>query len=138
MMKSRVLLICIAVAFGLLAIAESKSDEQGKDGTPSMPDASDKFIGKDAGQVRDDNDLKMKLVWCPPGKFTMGSPKTELGFNNKRYDNEDQVSVTLTKGFWLAETELTQGQWQKLMGTNPWSGKVKVKDSAYSFKEGAD
>jgi len=61
--------------------------------------------------------------WCPAGSFTMGSPKTEQA----RSDDEDQVSVILTKGFWLGETELTQGQWQKLMGT-PWKGEVNVRE----------
>src|SRR5580765_430624 len=116
MMKSTVLLICFAAAFGLLATAESKSDEQGKDATPSKLDASDKFIGREAGQVRDDNGLKMKLVWCPPGKFTMGSPKSE----RDRKPREDEAVVTLTTGFWLGQFEVTQGQWQRLMGTTRW------------------
>ena len=58
----------------------------------------------------------------------MGSPKTELGYGSKRYDDEDEVSVTLTSGFWLGETELTQGQWQKLMGTTPWKEQTYVKE----------
>ncbi len=70
-MKSTVLLICLAAAVGLLATAESKSDEQSKDATPSKAESSDKFIGKKWGEVRIDNGLKMKLVWCPPGIFRM-------------------------------------------------------------------
>jgi hypothetical protein len=72
-MKSTALLICLAVGLVCLPLACSKSDEQGKDTTQAEPDASDKFIGKEAGQVRDDNGLKMKLVWCPPGKRTSPS-----------------------------------------------------------------
>ena len=53
----------------------------------------------------------MTMKWCPAGTFTMGSPTTEEG----RYDDERQHQVTLTKGFWLGETEVTQGQWKKLM-----------------------
>ncbi len=63
--------------------------------------------------------MKMKFVWCPPGKFTMGSPESELG----RGSDEDQVNVTLSKGFWIGKTEVTQSQWQELMGTSPWEGK---------------
>ena len=42
------------------------------------------FAGTKAGQIREDNGLKMKLVWCPPGEFTMGSPQTEKGRPNQR------------------------------------------------------
>ena len=44
------------------------------------------------------------------------------------FDNESPVEVTLSSGFWLGETELTQGQWQKLMGTIPWQGQNSVKE----------
>ncbi|MBI5544626.1 MAG: choice-of-anchor D domain-containing protein, partial [Deltaproteobacteria bacterium] len=50
-----------------------------------------------------------------PGTFTMGSPSGELG----RYSDETQHQVTLTRGFYLQEKEVTQGQWQALMGNNP-------------------
>jgi formylglycine-generating enzyme required for sulfatase activity len=53
--------------------------------------------------------------WIPPGSFMMGSPDTELG----RWDGEDWHSVTLSQGFWLAETAVTQALWQAVMGDNP-------------------
>jgi formylglycine-generating enzyme len=84
------------------------------------------FVGTKAGQVRDDNGLKMKLVWCPPGKFTMGgspNPKKE-----KHPLDETQVRVTLTKGFWLGQHELTQAEWLRMMHTAPWSGQDYVKE----------
>lgn len=55
------------------------------------------------------------LCWCPPGTFTMGSPVTEA---DHRAD-EAQVEVTLTKGFWTAKYETTQGQWKRVMGKLP-------------------
>ncbi|MFO1004653.1 MAG: SUMF1/EgtB/PvdO family nonheme iron enzyme [Planctomycetaceae bacterium] len=73
------------------------------------------IIGQRAGEVREFTDLKMKFCWCPPGTFTMGSPASE----EDRGDNEDQVDVTLTKGFWLGQTEVTQEQWESVMGSNP-------------------
>jgi formylglycine-generating enzyme required for sulfatase activity len=57
----------------------------------------------------------VKLCWCPPGKFTMGSPRTEP----ERRPGEDQVEVTLTRGFWMAKYETTQGQWKQVMGKLP-------------------
>jgi sulfatase modifying factor 1 len=80
--------------------------------------------GTRAGQTRDDNGLKTKLVWIPPGDFTMGSPKDEKGRN----DDENQVQVTLSKGFWLGQYEVTQSEWQRVMQTTPWSEKDNVKE----------
>jgi formylglycine-generating enzyme required for sulfatase activity len=57
------------------------------------------------------NALGMKFRWCPAGSFRMGSPKEEAD----RKQDEEQVEVTLTHGFWLGECELTRGQWQQVM-----------------------
>lgn len=50
-----------------------------------------------------------------PGTFMMGSPDTEPN----RKDNEDLHEVALTKGFYLMTTEVTQKQWQDVLGENP-------------------
>ena len=59
--------------------------------------------------------MQMAFRWCPPGTFTMGSPESEKARDN----DETQHQVTLSKGFWLAETEVTQGQWKTIMKSNP-------------------
>ena len=64
------------------------------------------------------NLIGMKLIEIPAGTFTMGSPETE----KDRADNEEQVDVTLTKPFGLGKTQVTQGQWKSVMGTEPWKG----------------
>ena len=51
------------------------------------------------------------MKWCPAGTFLMGSPLSEEG----RYGAEEQHSVTITNGFWMAETEVTQAQWKRVM-----------------------
>ena len=53
--------------------------------------------------------------WCPAGTFTMGSPEDE----EKRYYNETRHKVTLTKGFWMLETSVTQGMYRAITGSNP-------------------
>lgn len=58
-------------------------------------------------------DLALELVPIPAGKFTMGSPDSEAG---RKFDEGPQTEVTFSKGFWLGKTEVTQGQWQALMG----------------------
>lgn len=57
---------------------------------------------------------KMEMIWCAPGSFLMGSPKTEDG----RFEDELQHPVKLTKGFWLGKYEVTQEQWTSVMGSN--------------------
>ena len=66
--------------------------------------------------------VKHKLIWCPPGTFTMGTPGAT--------DDERPVQVTLTNGFRLGETVITQAMWTAVMGTasKPWSGKEYVKE----------
>jgi formylglycine-generating enzyme required for sulfatase activity len=55
------------------------------------------------------------MKWIPAGTFSMGSPSTEVG----RGDDETQHKVTISKGFWLMEHEVTQEEWQGVMGSNP-------------------
>ena len=69
------------------------------------------------------NSIGMVLIEIPAGKFTMGSPEDE----KDRKGDEVQVRVTLTKPFGLGKTEVTQGQWKRLMGTEPWDGQKYVK-----------
>ena len=57
----------------------------------------------------------VSLCWCPSGRFVMGSPQDEP----ERRPGEDQVEVTLTRGFWMAKYEATQGQWHRVIGKLP-------------------
>jgi formylglycine-generating enzyme required for sulfatase activity len=61
--------------------------------------------------------VKMEFAWIPAGVFMMGSPATELD----RQDNETQHKVTISKGFWMGKYEVTQEQWENVMGKNPGS-----------------
>ena len=60
-------------------------------------------------------DVNLDMIWIEPGTFMMGSPEDELG----RRDDEVQHQVTLTKGYWLGKYEVTQAQYEAVMGTNP-------------------
>ena len=61
------------------------------------------------------NSIGMKLVLIPKGTFTMGSPIEEEGADN----DEQQHQVTISKDYYLGVTEVTQGQYEKVMGVNP-------------------
>ena len=62
------------------------------------------------------NDLGMEFVYIAPGKFWMGSPPDE-----PKRDDDDEIrhEVELTKGYYIQTTEVTQGQWKAIMGSNP-------------------
>ncbi len=92
-MKSTALLCCLVASVGIISIAESKSDELGKGTAAPKADASDNFIRKEAGQVRDDNGLKMKFVWCPPGVVTMENAEdiTAPAAKKEKPPNDDEV-----------------------------------------------
>jgi formylglycine-generating enzyme required for sulfatase activity len=97
-----------------------------------LSDTDPAFIGKRAGEERDWKiapGVKMTFCWCPPGNFLMGSPTRKWysfllpqscsKIEENRCYNENQVSVTLSTGFWIAKTQVTQSQWQSVMGKNP-------------------
>src|SRR5207248_6487356 len=73
----------------------------------------DSFAGSRAGDQREVAGIR--LCWCPPGRFIMGSPQDEP----ERRPDEDQVEVTLTQGFWIGKYEVTQGQWKRVVGEFP-------------------
>ena len=66
-----------------------------------------------SGKARPRDEVEM--VEIKPGKFLMGSPLSE----NDRGDDETQHEVTLTKPFRLGKYEVTQGQYEAVMGENP-------------------
>ena len=51
-------------------------------------------------------DVKLEMILIPAGKFKMGDPR-------KNYE------VTLTKLFYIGTYEVTQDQWEEVMGKNP-------------------
>jgi len=69
----------------------------------------------------------MEFAFIPKGTFRMGSPGDEEG----RYENERQYWVKLTEDYWMQTTEVTRGQWYKVMFSSPdcwWSMKVIESD----------
>jgi len=62
------------------------------------------------------NSIGMKLVFVAPGVFLMGSPENEAKRNK---DNEDQHKVEITRPFYVGVYEVTQEQYERVMGLNP-------------------
>jgi formylglycine-generating enzyme required for sulfatase activity len=61
------------------------------------------------------NSIGMRFVPIPAGSFMMGSPIEETG----RYNDETLHKATITKPFYMQTTQVTQTQWQAIMGHNP-------------------
>ena len=58
----------------------------------------------------------LRYLWIPPGKFIMGCSDGDAECYG---DEKPALRVTLTKGFWLGETEVTQAAYQRVTGKNP-------------------
>ena len=56
------------------------------------------------------------MVFIPPNTFRMGSPTNEF---NRTADESPQTTVILTRGFWIAKYEVTEGEYLSLIGINP-------------------
>jgi formylglycine-generating enzyme required for sulfatase activity len=75
-----------------------------------------------------DDQVSLDFAWVPPGVFLMGSPEDEEGRVLSDEEDRDpdckpgegpQHEVTLTRGFWMGTTPVTQLQFARVMGRNP-------------------
>jgi formylglycine-generating enzyme required for sulfatase activity/tetratricopeptide (TPR) repeat protein/TolB-like protein len=116
--------LLLVLSVGFQAVGDDKPFAKSNDSSITTPAAiTPPVIGSETGQSWTGNRLAMELLWCEPGRFMMGSPTDEPG----RKDDEDQVQVTLTKGFWLGKFEVTQEQWHSVMNTEPWLDHRRVR-----------
>jgi formylglycine-generating enzyme required for sulfatase activity len=92
------LVIAAAIPSGVLAFQHGNSP---------APKAGDAKVNPNDG---------LRYVWIPPGSFTEGcSPGDKSCYE----DEFPTHKITLTRGFWLSQTEVTQAAFQKLMEYNP-------------------
>ncbi len=63
-----------------------------------------------------ENSVGMKLVLIPPGEFMMGSPESEEDRNS---DEGPQHRVRITRPFYFGTYQVTQEEYERVMGTNP-------------------
>ena len=60
------------------------------------------------------NSIGMEFEWVPAGEFDMGSTSDEADS-----DEQPVTRVRISTGFYMGKHEVTQGQWEAVMGTNP-------------------
>ena len=104
-----------AVSLADPASAEEPAPSAQKESAPAAPPLN-RTIEK----------LGLELVWIKPGTFVMGSPANEA---DRHKAEGPQKEVTLTQGFWLGQTPVTQGQYEAVTGSNPSHFKAVGKDA---------
>ena len=82
-----------------------------------LPVADSLREGKSAGEGFV-NSVGMSFRWCPPGSFTMGTERANTAATRDRAP----VKVTLSKGFWMGEHEVTQREYYAVARRNPPAG----------------
>ena len=105
--------VLAALVLSLTLISSQAQRIKGTSSPPPGPHKAGDVWVADLGGL-----ASMEMVWCPPGKFLMGSPASEP--DRQPFEpNETQHEVTLTRGFWIGKYEVTQAQWSAVMGTQP-------------------
>jgi formylglycine-generating enzyme required for sulfatase activity len=102
--------LCLSLAVDESVLVRSEHSRPSAAGQQS---SSPSFLDAKVGDEREV--VGVKLRWCPPGRFLMGSPPDEP----EHRPDETQVEVRLTKGFWMGKYEVTQGQWKQVVGEFP-------------------
>lgn len=110
-----VVLLKVSLLIGLVLAAGVPSTAEEKKAPP-------KRVSVDLG-----GGVAMKLVWIPPGKFTMGTTKDEQDYIRKLHGNEAAEraaaeklhEVEITRPFYMGVYEVTQAEYEKVMGKNP-------------------
>jgi formylglycine-generating enzyme required for sulfatase activity len=83
------------------------------EGYPAKPTPGQRFALKATGTP---------MAWIAPGEFEMGIPN----WNNDPF-HMPRHRVRITNGYWVSQTEVTQGEFTRVMGANP----SRVKGSLY-------
>lgn len=59
--------------------------------------------------------LPTHFVWIPPGRYVMGTPTTEV---QRRTNEGPQTRMGMSRGFWMSRYEVTQAEFESVMGFN--------------------
>jgi formylglycine-generating enzyme required for sulfatase activity len=126
------LLVCGMIGCGgkpQPVVEEPEMLQEGPEAEVSEPDVVEEpKAAKEAAAVREErsqrlglpveitNRFGMKLVLIPAGEFMMGSPGSD---DDAFADEKPQHRVKITKPFYLGVTEVTQQQYEQVMGENP-------------------
>lgn len=77
-------------------------------------DDDDKKIGKDFTETV--SGVKLEMVYVKGGTFNMGATSEQ---GSDAYDDEKPVHSVTLSDYYIGKFEVTQGLWEKVMGSNP-------------------
>jgi formylglycine-generating enzyme required for sulfatase activity len=134
----QLLVVVIVPTVMWLDVRSSRSDEP----VSAAKATAGVMRGKAPGEVRDDNSLKMELVWCPPGFLTMEQvERIERPANEPANDifrladpfppfvqKMTPVKAFISRGYWLGKYEVTQAEWRRVMPRAPWEDKENTEE----------
>ncbi len=100
------------------AVTAYFTDRAGNVAEPVVADSLVSGGGLTTGTVRSfelgNTGNNIQMVWIAPGSYEMGALPNEAGAD---LDETPRHTVTFRYGFWIARTELTQSQWEAVMGS---------------------
>ena len=85
--------------------------------SPSFGEVDERQPRPGARLAVDINDAAFIFRWCPAGKFRMGAAEEARAIYGDRF--VPQHDVRFSRGFWLMETEVTQSQFERIIGRQP-------------------
>jgi len=80
--------------------------------------------------IRNNNHLRMNMVWITAGNFTMGSHETEDG---RQRDEGPAHTVTMDQDFWMGKTEVTVGQFRRFVEAAGYQTDAEKQGGAYGI-----
>jgi formylglycine-generating enzyme required for sulfatase activity len=90
--------------------------------------------GPQAGEIRMNEKDGQRYVYVPAGSFRMGC---SLGDGECFEDEKPPHVVSISKGFWLGQTEVTVGAWKRMYGKAPgWSSAWNVAGTPRDYNPG--
>jgi formylglycine-generating enzyme required for sulfatase activity len=108
------MLVCVGVLAAIPACENVESFAHQSPSSNNPPAIAQSQIANFVSQLAFATGIKLVLI--PAGTFTMGSADDEA---DRGADESPQTRVTLTKDFFLGATDVTQGQYESVMSTNP-------------------
>jgi formylglycine-generating enzyme required for sulfatase activity/tRNA A-37 threonylcarbamoyl transferase component Bud32 len=112
-------LVVLAFLLGLVLAPRGRPTPAGADsGDSGSPQAAAQELSLAQLDKEISNSIGMKLVLIKPGKFLMGTPGDQ--------GPELLHEVEITRPFYMGKFEVTQGQYEKVMGMNPSSNRASL------------
>lgn len=119
---------CAEVAKSLLGISSSRTSP-----SPSSNSYNSNSYSRGQDFVENAWDINMKMIWVEGGDFLMGCTSEQSGCES----DEQNVRRVTVDGFYIGMLEVTQSQWEKVVGTNIYTQKNKA-DAFGTYGVGPD